>query len=100
MKGIRRADCFWLAAAGLLAAAIVYNVFIAADGDTLSEAFDGYIERWPWLKPALLIVARHVANDLDPRADPIGIGFVLVRAVIRRKHRAVVVVVDDAAAGG
>ncbi|ASX01110.1 hypothetical protein [Mycobacterium intracellulare] len=44
-----------LAAAGLLIIAIVYNVFIAEDGCTLSETFDGYIERWPWLKPAILM---------------------------------------------
>lgn len=96
MKHLRREDGFWLAAAGLLALAIVYNVFIAEDGCTLSETFDGYIERWPWLKPAILIVARHVVNDLDPRADPIGIGFVLIRAVFRRRRRTVaaVVVVD------
>lgn len=96
MRQLRRADCFWLTAAGLLVLAVVYNVFIAEDGATLSEAFDGYIERWPWLKPAILIVARHVANDLDPRADPIGLGFVLVRAVFRRRRRTVaaVVVVD------
>ncbi|MDV6979677.1 DUF7427 family protein [Mycobacterium intracellulare] len=96
MTRLRRADCFWLAAAGLLAVAVVYNVFIAEDGATLSEVFDGYIERWPWLKPAILIVARHVVNDLDPRADPIGIGFVLVRAVFRRRRAvaAAVVVVD------
>lgn len=97
MTRLRRADYFWLAAAALLAVAIVYNVFIAEDGDTLSETFDGYIERWPWLKPAILIIARHVANDLDPRADPIGIGFVLIRAVFRRRRgtvAAAVVVVD------
>lgn len=97
MTALKPADWFWLAAAGLLTIAVGYNVFIAEDGDTMSEAFDGYLVRWPWLKPTTLIVARHVANDLDPRADPIGIGFVLVRAVLRRRRRTVaaaVVVVD------
>ncbi len=84
-----------LAAAGLLIIAIVCNVFIAEDGCTLSETFEGYIERWPWLKPAILIAVRHVVNDLDPRADPIGIGFVLVRAVFRRRPALAAVVVVD-----
>ncbi|EFG75290.1 hypothetical protein HMPREF0591_4790, partial [Mycobacterium parascrofulaceum ATCC BAA-614] len=87
------ADLFWLAVAALLVVAIAYNVFVAEDGCTLSEAMDGYIERWPWLKPAVLIIARHVANDLDPRADPIGIGFVLIRAVFRRRRALTAVVV-------
>lgn len=44
-----------------------------------------YIERWPWLKPAILIVVRHVVNDLDPPARPNRDRFVLVRAVFRRR---------------
>lgn len=95
MRRFKPADWFWLAVAALLVLAIGYNVFIAEDGDTLSETMDGYLERWPWLKPMILIVARHVANDLDPRADPIGIGFVLIRAVFRRRRALTAVVVVD-----
>lgn len=95
MTRLKAPDWFWLAAASLLAVAIGYNVFVADDGATLSEVLDGYIERWPWLKPAILIVARHLANDLDPRADPIGIGFMLIRAVFRRRRALAAVVVVD-----
>lgn len=88
----RAPHCFWLAALTLAASAVVYNLFFAEDGKTLSEVADGYMERWPWLGPVIVIVARHVANQLDPRTDPIGLGFVLARRLIRR--RTVVVVVD------
>jgi hypothetical protein len=89
-------DRIWLGiGASVLIGVPFYNVFIAEDGKTLSEAFDGYLKRWPWLKPVTLTLVRHVVNDLDPRIDPIGLGFAAARAVFRRRGRTVVVVVDD-----
>lgn len=78
---------------GIAASVLIYNVFLAEEGDTLSEAWDRYLARWPWMKPIIHTLAKHLANDLSPQWDPVGIGFVLARAMFRRKP-AVVVVVD------
>lgn len=80
----RPPDCFWLAALALVVIAVVYNVLIADDGETLSEAMDGYIERWPWLSPVIVTVARHLANDFDPHIDPIHLAFVVARLLLPR----------------
>lgn len=83
----RAPHCFWLAALTLAASAVVYNLFFAEDGKTLSEVADGYMERWPWLGPIIVTVARHVANQIDPTAGtspggggagggPLGLGLI------------------------
>lgn len=91
-----RSDSIWLAVGAAVGIGVpVYNIFIAEDGDTLSEAFDRYMARWPWLKPVCLTLAKHLANELDPRIDPISIGFVAARALFRRGRTVTVVVVDD-----
>jgi hypothetical protein len=92
-RRLRPADWFWLTALVLLGVAVGYNLFFAPDGGTISEAADGYFKRWPWLRPVILMVARHVANDLEPDVDPIGIAFDAARAIFHRRP-AVVVVVD------
>lgn len=67
MSRPRAPDWFWLGALALVVVAVVYNLFIADEGETPSETLDGYIERWPWQSPAIVTVARHLANDIDPR---------------------------------
>jgi len=96
VQKLSRTDRIWLVAgAAVFVGVPVYNVMIAEDGDTLSEAFDRYLARWPWLKPVCLTLAKHLANELDPRIDPIGLGFVAARALFRRDRTVTVVVVDD-----
>lgn len=85
MSRPRAPDWFWLGALALVVVAVVYNLFIADEGETLSETLDGYIERWPWLSPAIVTVARHLANDIDPRLDLVHIGFVIARAATHRR---------------
>lgn len=92
MVKLRPSDCFWIV---VPIVAVVYNVFLAEEGDTLSEAWDRYLKRWPWLKHVIRVVSKHLANELDPRADPIGIGFVLIRMLFRRSGAVTVLVVDD-----
>jgi hypothetical protein len=42
------------------------------------------------------MVAKHLANELDPRADPIGLAFLGVRA-LRRRRRLIVLVETEPA---
>lgn len=89
---LRFADCFWVAAPTV---AVVYNVFFAEeDSDTISAAWDRYLARWPWLRPVIHTVAKHLANDLQPWADPISLVF-LAAKILRRGRAVAVVVVDD-----
>lgn len=82
----KRSDVIWTCTALWVVVGVpVYNILVAEEGDTLSEAFDRYLTRWPWLKPATLMLARHVANDISPEwADPIKLGFIAARMVARR----------------
>lgn len=90
MRRLRPSDRVWIAFG---VTALVYNVFIAEEGDTLSEAWDRYLARWPWMESIIHTLAKHLANEWAPQLDPVGIAFVAARAVFRRKP-AVVVVVD------
>lgn len=91
---MRPADRIWI---GAFVGALVYNVFIAKDGDTLSEAWDRYQKRWPRLSPIVIhLLAKHLANELAPWADPIGIAFLLLRS-IRGRRRLIVVVESEPA---
>lgn len=74
------------------AGVVVYNVVIAPDGETISEGFDELLIKYPLLtRIGIMVVAHHLANELAPQADPIGLGFVALRALRRRR---VVVVVE------
>lgn len=91
----RTSDRIWsVIAFGTVVGVPLYNIWLADEGDTLSEAFDRYMQRWPWLGPAVLTLARHVANDISPAwADPISLGFVAARSIVRRQRRPVLVAV-------
>jgi hypothetical protein len=94
MNRLRPSDWIWI---GIGVGVPLYNVFFAADGDTLSEAWDRYLKRWPWLRPVIHTFARHLANDLDPRMDPIGLSFFAARALLNRRRRLIVVVETEPA---
>jgi hypothetical protein len=73
------------------AAVVAYNVS-APEGETISEGVDELLETHPLLtRIAIMTVAHHLANELLPHADPLGLGFVALRALRRRR---VVVVVE------
>jgi len=78
-------------------AAVGYN-FLAPDGETISEGFDELLERYPLLTHvAINTVAHHLANELAPQADPIGLGFVALRGLRRLRRRIVVAVETERA---
>lgn len=91
MRRLGPDDLFWIV---VPVYAVLYNVFLAKDGRTLSEAWDRYLDRWPWSATAIRILARHLTNEIHPSVDPIGVGFVLVRQAIRRGRRPELVAIE------
>lgn len=90
MKRLKRSDLAWCA---LALGVVLYDV-TAPEGETLSEACDRYLERRPTLtRIAVMVVARHLLNDVDPRFDPLALLFVGVKA-LNRPRVAVLVDVD------
>lgn len=82
------AKACWLA----IGAIVVGHNISADDGDTLSEAVDGWIVTHPWLTRVIIaVIALHLANAVSSRIDPVHLVFVGVRSVPRRR---VTVVVD------
>lgn len=76
----RRSDWAWIA----LALGVLLYDFTAPDGETLSEACDRYLERRPTLtRVAIMVVAHHLLNDVDPRLDPIARLFGAVKGLPR-----------------
>ena len=71
----------------------IYEVLALLFGwETLSEAFDRYLNRWQWVKPVTLTTARHLSNDLAVWADPFAMAFLVIN---RFRRHTVMVVVDD-----
>lgn len=65
-----------------MALAIVLYDFTAPEGETLSEACDRYLAKRPMLtKVSVLLVAKHLTNELDPRLDPIALLFGAVKTL-------------------
>ena len=86
---MRPADRAWL----VLAAGVIAYDLLAPPGETLSEGVDRYLSRRPWLTKLLVLgVAKHLTNEVAPWADPVALGFGVLRALLPRRH--VVVVVD------
>jgi len=77
---MRPSDRAWLA----LGLGVIAYDLTARDGETLSEAVDRYLTVWPTLtRVAIFAVALHVANGLQPWADPLGGAFVVIRRLRR-----------------
>ena len=58
--------------------AIVLYEVLCDDGELLSEAFDRYMERTPWVvRAATGLVALHLVNALPPRYDVLHLVFAL-----------------------
>lgn len=67
---------------------IIYNGFIARDGDLLSEQVDTWLNDSPRTRWAtrltILALAAHLANAVSPKLDIISIAFTTVRKVHRK----------------
>lgn len=68
---------------------IIYNGFIARDGDLLSEQVDKWLSDSPRTKwtarLSIVALAAHLANAVSPEMDIISLGFTTFRK-IRRIH--------------
>lgn len=61
-------------------AVVAYNVFIAPDGETISEGVDELLATHPLLtRAAIALLTLHVANLIAAQVDPLHLAFRMAR---------------------
>ena len=68
------------ALAAVATAIVTYNVFIAPDGETISEGVDELLTTHPLLtRAAIALLTLHVANLIAAQVDPVHLAFSAAR---------------------
>lgn len=84
---LRHSDWAWIA---LVLGILGYEI-AAKDNELLSEAFDRYMERTPWLMRIITgLVALHLINAIPPRYDLLHLVFSL-----KKKRSTVILSLDS-----